>query len=576
MVHLIDTVCREVYTSPRFLPCHHTFCLPCLEELAKRHGDTIPCPTCRAPATVPPGGVCDLQVNFYFTDEALEQARREARSSMCPAHPNEVALLYCKQCKQAVCLRCKLTKHEGHVTEELSETAARCKKSIEEKIYCLMDTIKQEKNKLESCKENEKRAQEKQGAIKEQIQVRYDIIVAMAGKYRDEALQNLQDTSDDLQKELGADTQRVQGELSSLLQLLNRAQHALTSACDTEVLQVEREMEQQEGCDKERRKLEAVHSDQSYRPVLHSDFTNDIEDCIQTFIGTPVKLKFPVDKTIEIIRDGRCGDGECQEVHALRQREDRSVDVYYGGAGGDYSREKCAVLSCNGSIDIGKEYGKRVSCVSHKNQIWTWNNSSCNLGSKSKRMFSFIQNCATGRCYICSLKIKQENGKEAYLAGIPLIYPKVSRAHNFDSNSDGTFFALVDEDEDENSNDESKEKHEKKVDNRCSRVVRLYSNKSGEPIGTYTTENFFPTDVCFCSSDVLLIADWMNDCVHVTKVSDSGIEFIDYLPGSGDMVRPTALNLDLDGQLLIGCGDGWVLRVPTDICQLFSDRQPRQ
>ncbi|PVD36462.1 hypothetical protein C0Q70_03446 [Pomacea canaliculata] len=83
-------VCTEVYISPRFLPCHHSFCLACLEELEYRYGDIIPCPTCRAPATVPPGGVCDLQVNFYFTEEALERARIEGSRSMCPVHTKSV------------------------------------------------------------------------------------------------------------------------------------------------------------------------------------------------------------------------------------------------------------------------------------------------------------------------------------------------------------------------------------------------------------------------------------------------------------------------------------------------------
>ncbi|XP_025079575.1 tripartite motif-containing protein 2-like [Pomacea canaliculata] len=492
-------ICTEVYRSPRFLTCHHTFCLPCLEELTKRHGDTIPCPTCRAPATVPPGGVCDLQVNFYFTEEALEQARSEKRQSMCPVHTKEVAIFHCTQCDKAICLKCKLTKHEGHATEELSEAVARCKKTIGDRLQSFMDNISRGKDKLESCKQNEKRALEKRAALREQIQVRYDVIVAMAAKYRDEALQELETTCDDVEKGLTADTQRVQDKLNSLLQLQARAQHALSSTCDTEVLQVEREMRCREISD-----TPLVLSDQTYRSVLHGDFSNYIEDNdMKTFIGSPLKQSFQSKKTLDIVQVGRCGDGECREVHALRQQENGNIKVYYGGTGGDYSMEKGPTLS----------------------------------------------------------------------------HPKVKRAHNFDSNEQGTLFAVVDEEEvknsddeslkeeeDKNSDDESMKTNNNKAERRCSRVVRLYSIKSDDPIATYTPpiQPFFPSDVCFYGKDVLLIADWMNDCVHVTRVSHHGIEFVCFLPGSGDMVRPTALNLDLNGQLLIGCGDGWVLRVPVD------------
>ncbi|PVD36469.1 hypothetical protein C0Q70_03453 [Pomacea canaliculata] len=162
-------VCTEVYTSPRFLPCYHTFCLECLEELAKRHGDTIPCPTCRAPATVPPGGVCDLQVNFYFTEEALEQARSEESQSMCSVHTKECVVLFCTQCHQAICTRCKLTKHEGHVTEDLSDAVARCKKTIEHELARLDASFADEKKPTVNFKKIEKHLEENQIALTKQV-----------------------------------------------------------------------------------------------------------------------------------------------------------------------------------------------------------------------------------------------------------------------------------------------------------------------------------------------------------------------------------------------------------------------
>ncbi|XP_025081711.1 uncharacterized protein LOC112556692 [Pomacea canaliculata] len=556
-------VCMEVYRSPRFLPCYHSFCLPCLEELANKHGKIIRCPTCRAPATVPPGGVCDLQVNFYFTEEALEEVRNEKSQSRCPVHTKECVIFYCTQCDQAICIRCKLTKHEGHTTEDLSEKVARCKKTIEDKLQSIMANISLGKDKLEFCRQNEKGALEKRAAVRKQIQVRYDVIVAMATKYRDEALQELEITCDDVEKGLSADTQRVQDELNSLLQLQDLAQHALNSACDTEVLQVEREMRGREISD-----TPLVLSDQTYRPVLHGDFYNYIDDhYMKTFIGSPVKQSFPSKKTADIVRVGRCGDGGCREVHALGQQENGSIDVYYGGTGGDYSKEKHVSFSSGGSRGTETDYGMRISCISRKPHYWPWEYpTSCNLGSKNDSMHSLMQNFATGVSYVCSMKWKQEDGQETCCAGLTLSHPKVNRAQNFDLNEQGTLFAVVDEEKEKNSDDESMKTNNNKPDSRRSRVIRLYSIKSDDPIATYTSplQPFFPTDFCFYGNDLLLIADWMNDCVHVTRVSELDITFDSYLPCSGDIVRPTALNLDLNGQLLIGCGDGWVLKLPVN------------
>ncbi|XP_025080737.1 uncharacterized protein LOC112556184 [Pomacea canaliculata] len=407
------------------------------------------------------------------------------------------------------------------------------------------------------------RALEKRAAVAEQIQDRYKVIVAMAREYRDKALQELKQASDTLQKYLAADTQRVQDELNSLLQLQSRAQHALSSACGTEVLQVEREMTPGELSAERLREREAELPVHTYRPVLYGDFYNYIEDhYMKTFIGSPVQLSFPTKKAVEIVRVGRCGDRGCREVHALGQRKDGRIDVFYGGAGGDYSKEKGVCFNSNGRRGPETDYGTRISYISRGNRIFRWNEFSfCALPSKNKCLHSLVQDFESGVLHIVSINWKKRDYKERISV---LLTPKIHRVHNFDSNEQGTFFALVDEDEGENTNDELVKINKSEAGSRASRVVRLYSKKSNDPIATFTQKNFFPSDVCFYGKDVLLIADWMNDCVHVTRVSDRGIEFVCFLPGSGDMVRPTALNLDLNGQLLIGCGDGWVLRVPVD------------
>lgn len=166
---LVCAICTEVYKSPRFLPCYHTFCLPCLEELANRHGSILPCPTCRASVPVPPGGVSALQVNFYLTEEALERARSEDLYSTCPVHTKQQVIFYCTQCEQAICMRCKLTKHEGHVTDDLSDAAARCKKTVEEHLHRLDDSTQVLIEHAEAVVKIEERAKEKRDAVAGQV-----------------------------------------------------------------------------------------------------------------------------------------------------------------------------------------------------------------------------------------------------------------------------------------------------------------------------------------------------------------------------------------------------------------------
>ena len=60
-------VCMSTFTNPKILPCFHTFCLHCLNELQRtsgKHGE-ITCPECRRKFQVPGSGYPkDLPANF--------------------------------------------------------------------------------------------------------------------------------------------------------------------------------------------------------------------------------------------------------------------------------------------------------------------------------------------------------------------------------------------------------------------------------------------------------------------------------------------------------------------------------
>ena len=48
-------ICLEPLKQPKILPCQHTYCLECLEEVAKLNNpDTVDCPECRREYKIPP------------------------------------------------------------------------------------------------------------------------------------------------------------------------------------------------------------------------------------------------------------------------------------------------------------------------------------------------------------------------------------------------------------------------------------------------------------------------------------------------------------------------------------------
>ena len=68
------TICMEEISDPRFLPCHHTFCLSCIDNLRLSHQNReAPCPLCRSPFNE---SAADLRINVYV--EELVSLTRDA------------------------------------------------------------------------------------------------------------------------------------------------------------------------------------------------------------------------------------------------------------------------------------------------------------------------------------------------------------------------------------------------------------------------------------------------------------------------------------------------------------------
>ena len=119
------SICTEVYTDPRVLPCVHTYCLKCIEGWSKdkQRGDKLACPLCRKELTLPSNGVSDLPKNFFVTNflQMKELSSVETKTSFCEACSGDgeseseiqnVASVYCIECQLKLCKMCE----RGHKT----------------------------------------------------------------------------------------------------------------------------------------------------------------------------------------------------------------------------------------------------------------------------------------------------------------------------------------------------------------------------------------------------------------------------------------------------------------------------
>ena len=201
------SICLELFSDPRLLPCLHTYCLKCLQGLVSDKKSDLSCPQCRAKYKIPKGGVVsylsDLSVLpeleatkvtaekeevkicglcttgaiavGYCSDcgEYLCESCRDVlhntikvftahsiislecssavvligKSPLCPHHPKYELEIFCKTCDILVCSMCMLeTTHKGHSYDFFKNV----QDELMERIKSMTSNIEEEKKKYKS------------------------------------------------------------------------------------------------------------------------------------------------------------------------------------------------------------------------------------------------------------------------------------------------------------------------------------------------------------------------------------------------------------------------------------------
>lgn len=97
-------ICLEkAYKNPRILPCHHTFCFPCLVDytgmMSSRNVDNLVCPICRAKIPVLGGGIKAFLPNFFVVSDDV------MKCDICRELNGKNIL--CSSCQKQICKSCQ-------------------------------------------------------------------------------------------------------------------------------------------------------------------------------------------------------------------------------------------------------------------------------------------------------------------------------------------------------------------------------------------------------------------------------------------------------------------------------------
>ena len=130
-------ICLDHFTTPKVLPCTHSFCEQCLQGVAIeiiKGSYYLSCPTCRESCPVPDKGVASFPPSFVINNliEAYSLLKKVSgdQHASCSNCDDTLAERYCKQCAKFLCLQClrvhgtwkEFISHETISHEEVAST----------------------------------------------------------------------------------------------------------------------------------------------------------------------------------------------------------------------------------------------------------------------------------------------------------------------------------------------------------------------------------------------------------------------------------------------------------------------
>ncbi|XP_047449266.1 tripartite motif-containing protein 59 [Mugil cephalus] len=133
---LTCSVCYSLFSDPRVLPCSHTFCKGCLDNLLQVSTNysiwrplrlPLKCPNCRSVVELPPVGVDGLPTNVCLR-AIIEKYQRdsEPRPPSCQEHHRQPLNMYCIEDRQLICGLClTVGEHQGHQIDDLQAAFVR-------------------------------------------------------------------------------------------------------------------------------------------------------------------------------------------------------------------------------------------------------------------------------------------------------------------------------------------------------------------------------------------------------------------------------------------------------------------
>ena len=289
---LTCSICLHIFNSPKTLPCAHSFCEQCLDQNVKKTKqdghEGIQCPLCRVfykkgeyihlPVLVEilefynslkktQNKICFLcddetEIAAVWTCvnckiplcEACKKKHKKTPNSIthtyrpcevettmdcniyCKNHSDHLIDLYCVDCKKCMCLKCKVTNHEGHKAETIAFSTEELTQEIIKKLFVVIKDIKELRYQENCLKKQINVVQTKSNAEKQHYKdTKEDDISRIEERYKAN-IQRLDETEKHNLKEIEVAKEKIQAQIDVKQNITDLCEATMATASGSSLL----------------------------------------------------------------------------------------------------------------------------------------------------------------------------------------------------------------------------------------------------------------------------------------------------------------------------------------------------
>ena len=209
------SVCFEKFTPegknvPRILPCSHTLCEKCIEDILDKtmteDQGFLPCPQCQRKHQVDPeDGVKTFPQNHFI----LPILRR--KPDICEEHKRDITF-FCnnQECQMTVCNVCLRNNHRGHNFEDLKQLREAKYKLFQENVEKMKENFEYNRLKILAKKKNLNDNLEKCiKDIKIEKELKIKLVTKLLTNKYDDLMKTVKEHKEGENKKIAADTEAI-------------------------------------------------------------------------------------------------------------------------------------------------------------------------------------------------------------------------------------------------------------------------------------------------------------------------------------------------------------------------------